>query len=187
MNRLVRFLFHAAGWRTAGAAPTIPRYVLIAAPHTSNWDGVLLVAAGNLFGLKLSWFLKASWFVWPMSIFLRKMGAVPIDRKARHDAVANAVEMLKKSDKLALAVSPEGTRKHSESWRTGFYYIALGAGVPIVLSYLDYGRKIAGMGPVFTPTGDIEKDFAVFREFYSGMTACHPEQFGPVVPRKAKG
>jgi 1-acyl-sn-glycerol-3-phosphate acyltransferase len=179
---LSRLIFRAAGWRTEGALPESHRCVLIAAPHTSNWDGLLLVLAAQIFRMHMSFFIKESWFVFPFGYVLRRFGGIPINRGGRNRVVEKAIEQFAHDEKLVLAVPPEGTRKKTAHWKTGFYYIALGANVPIVLGYLDYERKIAGLGPAFMPTGDLDADFAVFRKFYADVKGCYPEKFSDVSP-----
>ena len=186
MHRLASLAFRLAGWRTEGAPPPVPRYVLIAAPHTSNWDAVLMLLASRIFDIELAWFVQDAWFRFPLGPVMRRLGGVPIDRRAHHGMVGQAIERLKSAKRLALAVPPEGTRGKTAHWKSGFYHIAHGAGVPIVLGYLDYGRKVAGLGPAFVPTGDIEKDFAVFREFYKGVKGRYPEKTGTIAPPPAK-
>lgn len=186
MQRLARALFHAAGWRTEGTLPATRRFVLIAAPHTSNWDAVIMLFAARIFGLELSWFVKDAWFVFPLGTLMRALGGVPIDRSARHGVVEQAVDRFAATQELALAVPPEGTRGRAPHWKGGFYHIARGAGVPIVLGYIDYARKVAGLGPAFMPTGDIEADFAFFRDFYAKIAAKHPDKVGPVAPPPAR-
>jgi 1-acyl-sn-glycerol-3-phosphate acyltransferase len=173
-----------AGWRTEGAPPaSAERFVLIAAPHTSNWDAVIMVLAARSYRLRLAWFVKDSWFAFPLGGVMRALGGVPIDRSARNGVVEQAIARLKETiGPLVLAVPPEGTRGHAPHWKTGFYHIARGAGVPIVLGYLDYGRKVAGLGPAFTPTGDLDADFAVFRDFYDKVQAKYPDKKGAVAP-----
>ncbi|HEX7408360.1 MAG TPA: lysophospholipid acyltransferase family protein [Candidatus Binatia bacterium] len=180
MHGLAKLLFRLAGWRTEGTVHRPLRFVVIAAPHTSNWDGVIMMVAAHIFRMKMAWFVKDAAFFFPLGLIIRSFGGVPIDRSARHNMVAQAVERFQKSDQLILAVPPEATRKKSTSWKTGFYHIARGAGVPIVLGYLDYRRKIAGLGPAFTPTGDIEADFRVFEKFYASVTPKFPELRGVV-------
>ena len=182
MKPFCRFLLGLAGWTTEGGPPKTRRYVVIAAPHTSNWDGVIMLLAARVFGMRLKWFLKKSWFAFPAGYLLRALGGVPIDRSASHGVVDHAIAQFAEHRELALAVPPEGTRKKAPHWKSGFYHIARGAGVPIVLGYLDYGRKIAGLGPAFIPTGDLPADFAVFRAFYSNIKGRYPELVGPVVP-----
>ncbi len=182
LRSLARLMLRLVGWRTEGAPPPDLRYVLIAAPHTSNWDALLMLAAARIFRIRISWFLKESWFVFPLSPLLRAVGAVPIDRRGAHGVVQQAVDRFSASKQLVLAVPPEGTRKKTAHWKGGFYHIARGAGVPIVLGYLDYGRKVAGLGPAFQPTGDLQADFKVFRDFYSAVKGKFPELVGEVVP-----
>jgi 1-acyl-sn-glycerol-3-phosphate acyltransferase len=156
------------------------RFVVIAAPHTSNWDALIMITAAYIFGIKMAWFVKREAFVFPLSSIIRFFGGVPIDRGSRQNMVSQALARFQNSERLILAVPPEATRKKSAYWRTGFYHIARNAGVPIVLGYLDYRRKVAGLGPVFTPTGDIEADFRVFEKFYASVTPKLPELRGAV-------
>jgi 1-acyl-sn-glycerol-3-phosphate acyltransferase len=187
MARFSRLAFDVVGWRVEGELPESRRFVLIAAPHTSNWDAVLLLLAARIIDIPLAWFVKDAWFRFPLGPLMRALGGVPIDRSASNGVVEQAVAQLKASERLALAVPPEGTRGRSPHWKTGFYHIARGAGVPIVLGYLDYERKVAGLGPAFVPTGDLEADFKVFREFYGKVRAKYPERAGVVAPPPGRG
>ena len=182
MTWLARLLFRLSGWKIEGAPLPSHRFVLIAAPHTSNWDAILLLCAARLFPIQIKWFIKRSWFFFPLGILLRAVGGVPIDRSGRHGVVESAIAEFRSHERLILAVPPEGTRRAVPHWKTGFYRIAEGAQVPIVLGYLDYRRKVAGLGPALTPTGDLQADFAVFRNFYSSAMAKFPAKFGPVEP-----
>ena len=139
-----------------------------------------MLTAAHIFRVKLSWFVKQAAFFFPLGAIIRFFGGVPIDRTARRNVVGQAIEQFQRSERLILAVPPEATRKKSAFWKTGFYHIARGAGVPIVLGYVDYGRKVAGLGPAFVPTGDIEADFLVFEKFYATVTPRFPEQRGTV-------
>lgn len=182
MRRLATLAFRLAGWRVEGTPPPDARFVIIAAPHTSNWDAVILLFAARIFELPLAWFVKDAWFRFPLGPVMRALGGVPIDRGARRGAVEQAVARLKASERLALAVPPEGTRGRAAHWKTGFYHIARGAEVPIVLGFIDYARKVAGLGPAFTPTGDLERDFEVFRAFYENVTPRFPDKKGAIAP-----
>lgn len=186
MHGLAKLLFRLCGWRTEGAVPQPPRFVIIAAPHTSNWDAFIMVTAAYIFRVKLAWFVKDAAFVFPLGPIVRFFGGIPIDRKARNNVVGQAVARFQNTDRLILAVPPEATRKRSDSWKTGFYHIARGAGVPIVLGYVDYGRKVAGLGPAFVPTGDIQTDFKVFDVFYAAVTPKFPAQRGTVAVRPSE-
>ena len=181
---VAKLVFRLMGWKTEGAVHQPQRFVVIAAPHTSNCDAVMMVAAAYIFGIRISWFIKREAFFFPLGTLIRAVGGMPIDRDARRNVVAQAVQQFRHSERLILAVPPEGTRSKSEGWKTGFYHIAHGADVPIVLGYLDYRRKVAGLGPAFVPTGDIEADFHVFDDFYAGVTPKYPEHRGPVVPTR---
>ncbi len=189
IHGLAKLIFRLSGWKIEGTVHQPPRFVLIAAPHTSNWDAFIMVTAACIFRVKLAWFVKQAAFFFPLGPILRAFGGVPIDRSGRHNMVEQAVARFRQSERLILAVPPEATRKRSTSWKTGFYHIARGAGVPIVPGYIDYRRKVAGFGPAFTPTGDIEADFRVFEKFYATVTPKFPKLRGvvavdPAAPRR---
>jgi 1-acyl-sn-glycerol-3-phosphate acyltransferase len=165
----------AAGWQIQ-VQPPPPRCVVIGAPHTSNWDlpaTLLLMLAANL---RLRWVGKAVLFRGPLGWLMRALGGIPVDRSARGNFVEQMVDAFRASDALMIAILPEGTRRSATHWKTGFYYIALSAGVPIVLGYADYSRRVVGLGPALHPTGDIQADFEIIRAFYAGITGKHPER-----------
>jgi 1-acyl-sn-glycerol-3-phosphate acyltransferase len=180
LHRLAKLIFRLTGWSIEGEIHQPARFVIIAAPHTSNWDAFFMLAAAHIFRVKIRWFIKEAAFFFPLGSLIRAFGGIPIDRARRSNVVAQAVERFRQSERLILAVPPEATRKHSPFWKTGFYHIAKEAGVPIVLGYVDYRRKVAGLGPSFTPTGDIVADFKVFEAFYAGVTPKYPDERGPV-------
>ncbi len=167
----------AFGWTLEGEVPKDRRYVLIAAPHTSNWDLPFTLAAGWVFGIEPRWLGKHTLFENKVfGAFMRKLGGIPVDRRARHDMVKSCVELFNGSKTLELIVPPEGTRSTVKNWKSGFYHIAKGAQVPIVLGYLDFDRKVAGLGPPFVPTGDLAADMDRIRAFYSGIRGKHPDR-----------
>ena len=168
------------GWTCDPRMPGVQKAVLIAAPHTSNWDLVFSLALSAVLDIKISWVGKHTLFKPPLGTFMRWTGGVPVDRRVRTDAVKNMAQLFTGRDQLMLMVPPEGTRGKAKRWKTGFYYIAVEAKVPIVLGYLDYGNKIGGLGEVLWPTGDIAKDFEQIRNFYSGMKGKFPELQGEV-------
>ncbi len=172
---LNRWILETLGWRLEDQLPDLDKYLVIGGPHTSNWDFVLGLMGMEAIGLKRRWIGKHQLFRWPLGWFFRWLGGTPVDRSASHNFVDQVVDVYRRSEKLAIVMAPEGTRSKTDHWKTGFYYIALGAGVPILLGYLDYSRKQGGAGPLFHPTGDIEADFAVIREFYSDKRGLHPE------------
>lgn len=167
-----------AGWRRIGQVPDLPRFVMIGAHHTTNWDAPIAIAMVFAFRLKAYWLGKHTAFRWPFAGILRWLGGIPIDRTKSADVVGQMIEEMKKRAELVLLLAPEGTRKKVTRWKTGFYHIARGAGVPIVLSFLDYARKEGGLGPVFNPTGNFETDMAEILKFYSTVTGKHPERMG---------
>ncbi len=181
MKRLLgALILRLAGWRVSGEAPRATRYVLIAAPHTSNWDFPLMMAMSFALGIRISWMGKHTLFAPPLGFLMRWLGGIPIERHRRANVVDQMAERLRGDSPLVIAVPAEGTRKRTEHWKSGFYHIARAAGVPVVLSYLDYANKVGGIGPTFTPTGDVRKDMDVVRAFYEDKTGLHPEKSGPI-------
>ena len=175
-----RSFLKLAGWRLEGAPPALPKYVVIAAPHTTNWDLPFMLAVGLSYGVKVSWFGKASLFRPPLGYFSRALGGIRVGRGKGNNQVEQAVRLFGERDQLVLAVPPEGTRGRTRYWRTGFYFIADGASVPIVLGFLDYARKVGGVGGVIVPTGSIESDMREISAFYSGVTGKYPTLQGEV-------
>lgn len=173
---LAKLYLKMIGWHREGSLPDIPKYVLIVAPHTSNWD--FPIGFAFAFDLKLRgyWLGKDSLFRWPFHGFFRWLGGIPIDRSRSSDVVAQIVQIFKERAKLTMVVAPEGTRKKAAHWKSGFYHIARGADVPIVLAFIDYFRKAGGIGPVFKPTGNIETDMEFIRSFYEKVTGKYPEK-----------
>ena len=169
------------GWEAVGPVPDTPKFVMLLAPHTSNWDLLFILAVLYVLGVKFFWFGKKEIFRWPVGGFFKWLGGIPIDRSLQQNMVQQIVETIQSREQIIVGVSPEGTRSNVKYWKTGFYYIACQAQIPIVFAFLDYGRKVGGLGPVMTPTGDIEVDMKIFRQFYGGITAKHPDNFGGIV------
>ena len=155
------------GWQFEGETPTAKKYVCLATPHTSNWDGLLLVALTESIGLKMRWMIKDTWFKGPMGALLRRYGAVAINRSRATNVVDQMVALFERSDELVLIIPPEGTRSRAEHWKSGFYHIARRAQVPVVPAYLDYSRKRARLGPAIEMTGDVKADMDRIRAFYA--------------------
>lgn len=170
------FIFKVSGWRAEGDLPDVPKFVLIAAPHTSNWDLPLMLSLGFILRAKIYWMGKDALFQKPFGFIMEWLGGIPIDRSRSNDVVKQSIEEFQKSDQLILAVPPSGTRKKVVHWKTGFYYIAKGAEVPIALGYIDYRRKAGGIHRLVYPTGNIESDMALITEFYSTVTGKYPQQ-----------
>ncbi len=180
LRRLALAILRIAGWRVEGTAPAIVKYVLIGAPHTSNWDFVLALLAKAALDLRFRWVGKDSLFRWPFGGLMRWLGGIPVNRRARNQFTDFLVKQFRESRELVVVITPEGTRSRTEHWRSGFYYLALHAGVPLVLGFVDYRRKTLGIGPTLTLTGDMEADMAPIREFYAGKQGLYPQKMGEV-------
>ena len=169
LHWLSLILLKIFGWRMDGELPKTPKYVMIAAPHTSNWDLVFMLTLAFSYKTKICWMGKDALFQRPFGTLFKWLGGLPIDRARSHNVVEQSIELFQKNEKLVMAVPPEGTRKKVRYWKTGFYYIAKGAGVPIALGFIDYRRKTGGFGSVVTPTGDIEADMEAIQAFYADI------------------
>ena len=176
MKLLSRFIFWIFGWKTAGEVPPLKKFVAILAPHTSGWDLIFGLCARYIFGIDISLMAKKEIFVFPVGPVLRALGGIPVDRSSSHNMVDQAVEMFNERENFILAIAPEGTREYAPKWKTGFYYIALKANVPIVLGYIDFSTKTVGLGPTFYPTGNVDKDIETIKDFYRPIKAKHPEK-----------
>ncbi len=176
LRLLALWLYRCFGWRTEGEKPDLSQYVIIAAPHTSNWDFFFTVCLAFIYRLKPQMMMKAEWFFWPLGPIFRWLGAVPIDRLQSNNVVAQSIDAFQQNKEMVMVVPPAGTRRKVLYWKTGFYHIANGAGVPIALGFLDYRLKVGGFGPVIMPTGDIDSDMAIIRRFYDEITGKYPLQ-----------
>ena len=174
------------GWSVRGVRPPERKFIVCVAPHTSNWDWILLVFASRALNLPSPVFVaKHSIFRGPLGPIMRKLGGIPLDRERSRNFVDQIVAEYARRDELVIGITPEGTRSKTKYWRSGFYNIAMGAGVPITLGYLDYGQREIGMSAPFYPTGDIEADFVRIREFYAGIQPRFPDLYGEPALRPA--
>jgi 1-acyl-sn-glycerol-3-phosphate acyltransferase len=169
------------GWRVEGGLPPNPKLVLIAAPHTSNWDFPFMMATAYVMRADLSWLGKHTLFEGPFGWFFKAMGGIAVDRRSPQNLVQKVVETFTDADTLVLAVPPEGTRSKVEYWKSGFYRMALAAQVPIGLAFLDFDRKVCGIGPMIMPTGDVKADMDQIRAFYATIHGKHRER--EAIPR----
>lgn len=169
-----------AGWRVEAPPPDAAKYVLLAAPHTSNWDFVVMMAAGLALGVWPHWVGKHTLFAPPFGWFARKLRGIPVDRRASANMVEQLAAQFAGRERLVLAMPPEGTRGRAEFWKSGFYHVALAAGVPVALGYVDFGRKVAAIGPLLQPCGDVRADMDRIRAFYADKVGRHPERQGPI-------
>lgn len=160
----------AGGWRVEGNLPDLPKYVVIAHPHTTNWDLPNTLSAGLHYGQRIHWMGKSSLFRFPFGGLMRWLGGVPVDRSKSTNAVQQMVEWFGSADRLALVIAPAGTRSATVKWKSGFYHIALGANVPLVLCFIDYKRRVVGVAEVFYPTGDYEADLAAIEAVYAPVS-----------------
>ncbi|HUQ13715.1 MAG TPA: lysophospholipid acyltransferase family protein [Novosphingobium sp.] len=174
LRRLLLWLYRAQGWKAVGTPPPDRRGVIIAAPHTSNWDFLYFLGLTDALGVKAHFMGKLTLFRWPLARFMRDMGGVPVDRSGGHDQVAQMVAEFARRREFMLTVAPEGTRGAVRVWRTGFYHIALQAGVPMVCGLMDYATRTGGLGPAIWPTGDYRADMVKVAEFYRSVTPKHP-------------
>jgi 1-acyl-sn-glycerol-3-phosphate acyltransferase len=183
VNTLLRWLSIAflrlTGWKVVGKLPeNAAKSVLIAAPHTSNWDLPYTLMVAFALRLKVYWIGKASIFKPPFRGVMMWLGGIPVDRSQSNNLVAaSSAAISQATGQLQLIVPPEGTRSGTRYWKTGFYYIAQGAGVPIVMAYLDYDKKVGGLGPIFQTSGDLELDMAAIKAFYAGVAGKNADQF----------
>ena len=178
MRLISKYLYKLLGWKSVGGMPEgISKAVFIIAPHTSNWDFLI----GRLYAwmnqVPVHVLIKKEAFFWPTAGLLKKVGGIPIDRSKKGNTVGQIAQMFEKYTTLYLGITPEGSRQRREEWKRGFYFIAMEAKVPIVLSYIDYSKKEAGIGPAFYPTGDYEKDLEEIQAYYKGKKGKHPELF----------
>ena len=176
MRWLALFFCWLGGWRILRRTPDNPKYVIIAAPHTSNWDFIYTLACALILRLRPRIMMKDAWFRWPLGYIFRWLGAIPIDRTQANGVVAQSIEAFQQKEEMVLVVPPSGTRRKVRYWKSGFYRIAHGAGVPIALGFLDYRRKVAGFGPMFPPSGVMAADMVAIQRFYSDITGKYPKK-----------
>lgn len=157
----------AFGWGIGGELPDVPRLVLIAAPHTSWWDGVWGLLLKMALGIDIAFMAKRELFRGPFGWALRRLGGMPIERSAAHGVVDQMIERMRHSEKLWLGIAPEGTRRRVARWKTGFWQIAHATGVPILPVAFDYPSKRIVIGPLFTLSADVDADIAALRAFYA--------------------
>ena len=175
---LYKFIYHRLlGWKTQWEVPEYDKCVIVGAPHTSNWD----LLFGKLFygtlNRKVNFLMKKEWFFFPLGPLFKLMGGIPVDRSRKTSLTDQLATRFSRSHTLHLAITPEATRRPNPDWKKGFYYIAQGAGVPIVLAYIDYKEKRVGIERTFTPTGDVEADMRAIKSYYQAFHARKPENF----------
>ena len=181
MQTLSRFILRIFGWKAELKVKMVDKCVLVGAPHTTNWDFPIAILGMSAMGLKFNWVGKHTLFKWPFGFFMRLLGGIPLDRRSGGAGFAiKAVETFHDLDRFVLAIAPEGTRHKTNYWKAGFYKIAIKGNVPIALGYVDFKKKIIGIGKILIPTGDRDKDFALIKDFYLDKSAKYPEKQGEI-------
>jgi 1-acyl-sn-glycerol-3-phosphate acyltransferase len=180
LSGIARVLLKLGGWTMVGRKPDVDRAIVIAAPHTSNWDGIWAMIYKVALGLDIHFFAKHTLFWFPLGSVLRVLGGIPLKRREPGAALATAVNAFRSNDTFYFGLAPEGTRRATPFWKTGFYRIAMEADVPVILGFLDYGRRRIGLGPTLKLSGDRNVDLQHIRAFYSDIQARCPEKCSPI-------
>ena len=184
INLILRFIFWITGWKINRQLPDYgKKCVMVASPHTSNWDFVYMRAGFSKLGIPVQFTVKDSWMKGIQGFFMKSLGGIGINRRPKKEGEERPsmtqamIDLFNEQEELVIVVTPEGTRSLRTEWKTGFYHVAKGAGVPITLGYLDFENKIAGVGKVIWPSDDMEKDLREIMEFYKDIKGKHPEKF----------
>jgi 1-acyl-sn-glycerol-3-phosphate acyltransferase len=170
------FLLRLSGWRVEGALPDLPKYIIIGVPHTSNWDFVLFLGVAFHLKMYVNYMGKAELFRSPLGWFFYYCGGIPVDRSRSSGLVEQTIEACRKAERFVLVITPEGTRRGVKEWKRGFYHIAKGAGIPIVLGKVDGRRKVADLCEIFYPTDDMEADMKAIRKAFKGLVGIRPQR-----------
>jgi len=185
MKSVSGFILRIFGWQADLAVPMPEKCVLAGAPHTSNWDFPLAILGMTAMGIRFNWVGKHTIFRYPFGRLMQALGGIPLDRRSGGARFAiKAFELFRRRDRFILAIAPEGTRHRTEYWKAGFYKIALKSKVPIALGYVDYRKKMVGIGRILLPSDDSSKDFAIIKEFYRHKSGKYPEKQGKVRLKK---
>ncbi|NDW08838.1 1-acyl-sn-glycerol-3-phosphate acyltransferase [Dysgonomonas sp. 520] len=177
MRKIYSFILKFLGWKIVEEVKSPSKCIICVAPHTSNWDLIVGKMIYGAMGKKANFLMKKSWFFFPLNLLFRAMGGIPVDRSKKNSLTEQLAEEFAKRDEFRIAITPEGTRKYNADWKKGFYYIALGAKVPILIAVLDYGDKTVYFKDVLTPSGDIETDMPKIKAYYKGAKGKIPHLF----------
>lgn len=178
MERISKFIFNKIlGWKVRGECPDLSKCVIAVAPHTSNYDFLVAKLGYSSIGRTANFLIKKEWFVFPVSLFFRKIGGIPVNRKENASLTDSLAAEFERRDSMQLAITPEGTRKPVKEWKKGFYYIAYKAGVPILMAGLDYSKKEIVFLGLFRPSGDYEKDIEIIKSHYKGLKGKNPKNY----------
>jgi 1-acyl-sn-glycerol-3-phosphate acyltransferase len=166
------------GWRVTGDIPKeVTKAVIVCAPHTSNWDFPLALASFQIRGLKLNYFMKKSWFFFPINYFFSATGGIPVDRSKSNGLIPAMITKMNESNRMIIAIPAEGTRSWVSSWKKGFYLIAKGANVPLIMGFVDFKRKEVGFSSPIYLTEDFEEDMKKIQIFFKGKTPRYPDKY----------
>ncbi len=177
---LVKTILKLRGWQLNVNPPQEKKFILIAAPHTSNWDFPLALLCFWTLDLKIYWVAKIQMFRGPLHYLFTVLGGIPVDRNASSGFINQIAEKIKCADEMVIAIAPEGTRSKTKYWKSGFYHIASAAKIPICLGYIDYANKTLGFKQIMYPSGDIKTDMTIIADFYQKIKGKHPQNQGPV-------
>ena len=176
MNLAARIL-KWAGWKVEVSVPDYPKSIICVAPHTSNWDFILCELAIRSIHRHAGFLMKSSWFFWPLGPIFRSMGGIAVNRKPGQSLTQHLIEMYRESDRLTIAITPEGTRSRTSKWHTGFLRVAYETGTPICLAALDFPSKTISMNCTYEPTGDLDADMHAIKTFYRPYTGKYADKF----------
>ena len=179
-SSLARRCLAAAGWKVLNQPLPGPKAVVVFYPHTSNWDFVFGILARAVIQLPASFAAKDSLFAWPHGALFRSLGGVAVNRRERSGFVGQMAQQFKERPSFYLAIAPEGTRRLTPGWKSGFYRLAQEAQVPLALAFIDYAQREVGILGYVQICGDAERDFANIRAAYAGRQGRHPQQQGPI-------
>lgn len=179
MHQFAKWLLKRMGWVINGELPNLDKYIIIVAPHTSNWDFVICMTARVALKLKIKFLAKHPLFYFPFGILMRSFGGLPVHRDRHENLVDAVIELFNQQQKLVLAIAPEGTRSPVKRWKQGFYHIAIGVKVPIVMIGPDYKSKQLRISPNFYPTGNIEQDFEHILSFFKEIAGRYSKKIPP--------
>ena len=180
LKKISQYILSFLGWQLDDRLPTEKKYVMLGAFHTSNWDFPIGILGMWALGLKASWVGKHTLFRGPLGPLFKLMGGIPVDRTIHTGFIQRIAELYETREQMTLTIAAEGTRSRTEHWKTGFYFIALEAKVPVALAYIDYSTKTLGVGATLHPSGDIRMDFEIIRDFYKDKQGLRPENQGPI-------
>jgi 1-acyl-sn-glycerol-3-phosphate acyltransferase len=180
LQGLAKKALKGLGWRLIEPPDRPSRMVIVAYPHTSNWDAFYALLTGLALGLRANWAAKDTLFVWPLGPLLKRLGGIPVNRRQRTGFVEQMTECFAQDERCILIMAPEGTRRRTEGWKSGFYRIALAAKVPLALAFVDYRQREAGVLAYFTPSGDPQTDIAAIASHYTNRLGKYPELASPI-------